>query len=207
MVDYGLKAELIANGSVSQVNKVNKAIYAQRKLLETGEFVPCSMSFDEARQVLWDIDPDVFRESQKILFAQHQRTKRLRSRIEFIIRNYENSTFVTLTFTDTVLQSTSDKTRRKYVELYLKEQSGGFPYIANIDFGSENGREHYHAVCGFRLNPSSWSYGALNVKKIRKSTKPIVLAKYVSKLTNHAIKETCRRACIIYSRGSSFDNQ
>ena len=122
--------------------------------------------------------------------------------------------FLTLTFTDKVLDSTSPETRRRYVSYYLKQF--GVPYIANIDFGTadayidDNGnerqgtkREHYHAVIQTdKIDLSEWhKYGAIKLEKIRASQNDnIRLAKYVSKLTNHAIKETTKRACLIYSR-------
>lgn len=117
-----------------------------------------------------------------------------------MLKSEHGCVFVTLTFTDEVLASTSAETRRRYVQRYLKSQAQGRKYVANIDFGKENHREHYHAVVEGRLDPLQWSYGALNVKQVRKTSKPAALAKYVAKLSNHAIKETCKRSVLIYSR-------
>lgn len=75
--------------------------------------------------------------------------------------------------------------------------------MANKDFGATNGREHYHAVVLVKgkLNYSKWRYGCLNGQKIRlNGISNEKLAKYLSKLTNHAVKETCKRSVLIYSR-------
>ena len=141
-------------------------------------------------------------EVEKICNASIQRTKRLRGRIETILSS-GNSLFLTLTFTDKTLESTSAETRRKYVTRYLK--SLNCMYVANIDFGAKNHREHYHAVVGLdSIDLSAWrTYGNINVQKVHDSSIELNkkrLSKYISKLSNHAIKETTKRNALIYSR-------
>ena len=73
-------------------------------------------------------------------------------------------------------------------------------YVANIDFGKNTEREHYHAlVLVDRIN-DTWDYGFTWFERVHRSDSAATLAKYVSKLTNHAIKETTKRSCYIYSR-------
>lgn len=129
----------------------------------------------------------------------HNRNIRLYKKIEKIISEYQNPVFITLTFNETSLDFLSYETRRRYVSRWLSSQSN--LYIANVDYGKENGREHYHAISNKKIDPLSWSYGACNVKAIvNKNSK--ALAKYINKLTNHALKDTANRgARIIYSRG------
>jgi len=141
-------------------------------------------------------------EVEKICNASIQRVKRLRSRIETMLLN-GNCLFLTLTFNDNTLNSTTTETRRKYVRRYLKEFN--CPYVANIDFGSKNHREHYHAVINCNeIDLALWrSYGNINVQKVRNNSIELSkkrLSKYISKLSNHAIKETTKRSCLIYSR-------
>lgn len=106
--------------------------------------------------------------------------------------------FLTLTFTDKVLNSTTQETRRRYVSRWLKSKSDY--YIANIDYGSENEREHYHAIINCRVD-NSWEYGAINFKQITNKNEK-ALAKYINKLTNHAIKATTKQNKVIYSSGA-----
>lgn len=133
----------------------------------------------------------------------YNRKEKLQTRIKTLLTR-GNCFFLTLTFTDTVLSNTSAETRRRYVARTLKQH---FPlgYVANIDYGAKNGREHYHAViCSTsdRINNKNgriWLYGDMDFKKIH-TPNTQALAKYISKLTNHAIKETTKRSAIIYSR-------
>jgi hypothetical protein len=133
--------------------------------------------------------------------SKYKRVQRIKSRVKDIVLS-GSAIFVTLTFTDIVLKATSEETRKKYIKRYLKENSA--IYVANKDFGSTNGREHYHAIVSAptNLDLSQWNhYGAINVKRIRSSTKDLTkVTKYVGKLTNHAIKETAKNHRLIYSR-------
>lgn len=111
--------------------------------------------------------------------------------------------FLTLTFTDDVLNSTTEETRRRYVSRFLKSISTN--YVANIDFGKENGREHYHAVVlGIDIDMSSWDkYGFSNCKTVAindDTTNSSRMSKYIYKLSNHATKQSTQRKKIIYSR-------
>jgi len=200
--DYRRKSELLKDGTMyREVKRIRKSEYAYYAFVEYGEIVEAPYDPQTAMQKRQSLSADAdFQECEKIVHAQSNRTVRLRSRVEHIIKDYDNPTFCTLTFTDDYLASTNELTRRRYVTRFLKEQSGGLPYVANIDFGGKNGREHFHAVCGFRLDPKQWQCGALRVQKVRKSSDPHKLARYISKLTNHAIKETAKRNAIIYSR-------
>lgn len=133
------------------------------------------------------------------LFENYRkRTQRLRKRITQIIQS--DSLFLTFTFTDKVLENTSQDTRLQYVRKFLKSISSN--YVANIDFGKTNGREHYHAVCIVpgRIDYTSWNYGSLNGVKVRKSSNPLALAKYINKFVHHATKESTCKSKIIYSR-------
>ena len=109
-----------------------------------------------------------------------------------------NCLFLTLTFTDDVLNSTSFDTRKKYVLRFLNNLKCA--YVGNVDYGSQNGREHYHCVVSIdNVSCNDWLYGAINFKRIINKNS-LALAKYVAKLTNHALKETTNNSRIIYSR-------
>ena len=202
--DYELKARVISSGKVKEYKKISRAIFADYWLKETGEIITSSMDFATAldkRSILLSDNPEEYRECKRVANANYEQVKRLKKRIKNMLETSQNCVFLTFTFTDEVLAKTSPQTRRTYVVRYLKEHST--EYVGNIDFGGKNGREHYHAVCNSRVNPKEWEYGALNVQIVRYNPdKPDVtkLAKYVSKLTNHAIKETTKRCALIYSR-------
>lgn len=75
--------------------------------------------------------------------SKKRKTSKVREKIEELVYS-GNAIFITLTFTDETLKNTSFETRRRYVARYLKANSKN--YVANVDFGSKNKREHYHAV-------------------------------------------------------------
>lgn len=153
----------------------------------------------ELSNALFNASRPLYDECVRIVNADSSRRKRLRKRIENMFTQ-GTCVFLTLTFADDVLNNTDAKTRRVYVARFLKSVSS--QYVGNIDFGAENGREHYHAVVVSNTDDfSSWTYGfykAITVRKDEADAKR--LATYVSKLTNHAIKETTKRNALIYSR-------
>lgn len=147
--------------------------------------------------------PAEWEECEKICKTDKSRSLRLKYKVKFLITYYA-AFFITLTFTDSVFATTSEATRRRYVSRFLNTLN--CPYIANIDFGDLHGREHYHAIIGCRLPKSKlfdwiFNYGTVYAQRVRRSVVgSIRLSKYVSKLCNHAIKETCKRGSLLFSR-------
>lgn len=134
----------------------------------------------------------------RIIDSDNRRYKRILNKIERLVYSGEG-VFITLTFTDKVIENTSQDTRRRYVARYLKEQSPC--YVANIDFSPTKQREHYHAVVNNTCDLKAWAYGFCFAEKVHKSEKDKnKVARYVSKLTNHALKVKCLNNRLIYSR-------
>lgn len=131
--------------------------------------------------------------------SKYRKAKKVRDKIEKLVES-GNAIFVTLTFTDITLQNTTIETRRRYVSRYLKANAKN--YVANIDFGAQNGREHYHAVVDKDINFNDWyKYGAIKVERVRSTTGDLFrVSKYVTKLTNHALKVEGLQPRLIYSR-------
>ena len=129
--------------------------------------------------------------------ARYKRKQRIQSKIERLVLD-GHSAFITLTFSDTVLNLTNEKTRRIYVARWCKENSDF--YVANIDYGDLRHREHFHAV--LRVGKySNWKYGFMSKKKGGSKSRDLTkMSKYVSKLTNHAIKRSGQLKRIIYSK-------
>lgn len=136
----------------------------------------------------------------------YKRTRRLKERIREAVESGK-AYFITITFNNDTLDKTSQKTRRIYISRWLKSLSPF--YVANIDYGGLNGREHYHAVLTSDTEPAkTWEYGFIDIKKVRTTendTKRI--SKYISKLTNHAIKETAKQNYMIYSRNNKSNKK
>jgi hypothetical protein len=201
-IDYGKKAEVIESGFVDLQRKISKAFFAESYFERTGHTIYSELDYDTAYEeylFLLENCPDEWNEACKINYATYKRVKRLKDRIAYLLSNGD-CTFLTLTFTDEVLATTSPETRRRYITRFLKRFD--VPYIANKDFGSKNGREHYHAIIQSQnVDYSLYEYGSIDGEKIyNRKNDDIKLAKYISKLTNHAIKETCNGSKIIYSK-------
>lgn len=186
MIDYKYKSQILKTDLCLIEKKFSKALYNGNRSL----YHSIINQYD-----IYSLD---FKEAHKINNARYNRIKRLKLRIAKYLINYD-CVFLTLTFNDKTLFSTNEITRRKYVQRFLK--SFNVPYVANVDYGAKNHREHYHAIlCKERVSHELWEYGSINFKKIIKTEDYIKLAKYISKLTNHAIKETTKRCHLIYSK-------
>lgn len=228
-IDYGRKAELLRSGLPLLVNQIEKSLYAQHLLETTGESLHTSIDYDTAisqRCFLLQHNPDIYSECLKIIKARYKKASRVRIRLSQMLRNNDTVVFLTLTFSDYTLSNTTEQTRRRYVTRFLSSFSSD--YIANIDFGKKNGREHYHAVANALAPLEAWSkYGYIlseyvkdakidckprNVPKRYKDLPPDEqrrlmslddekrISKYIAKLSNHALKETNRRSVLIYSK-------
>lgn len=115
--------------------------------------------------------------------------------------------FGTLTFTDEILQKTSPNTRRRYVARFLNQYA--IEYMANIDFGEENEREHYHfvALVNRSFSKNSWKYGYDYYRNIKLDISALKKAKnYLLKINNHSYKESTRQERILKSRKLSINS-
>lgn len=166
-----------------------------------------SMSSFEIEYNFKNIPAEKIREYRRINNNHRRRRDRYFNKIYPMFQNFD-CFFFTLTFTDDVLKSTSEQTRRKYVWRYLKSCSD--VYLGNIDFGVLSDREHYHAIVGIHpdetlpfheLEFPTWNFGFKKVIRCKKSDTSIqCLANYVLKLTNHALKTGTKNNRVIYPR-------
>lgn len=137
-----------------------------------------------------------------LLESRRKKKERAHKRISNLVVN-GSALFLTLTFRDSVFETTSKETRRRYIARYLKKYCS--KYVANIDYGDENGREHYHAVVdGIKdINFNEWykSYGAIKMRHIKTLEQQAeVISRYITKLTNHCVKNSTNNERLIYSR-------
>lgn len=191
-IDYYLSMQTLLNNILQYVD-----IYSLEKKLRKCKFnkkcfniVDLEISYKTALKLdhyLWhlnDIDYlKVIKENNRL----YARSRRIRKRVKEILNNNDKKYFITLTFNDASL-NTDLKTRRKYVQRYLIDRYSN--YVANIDFGSLNNREHYHSVCCSNLDIEilkQWNYGFINIEEIT-LLNDYRLSKYLDKLTNHALK-------------------
>lgn len=198
--NYLLKAEVLENGMFSHYRYIrqtlNSGIYnrtvSKRNPYQTVEEASAMLS-----QFL-EVYPEELKECERLQNAKRKRVKTLHKRVKYML--LKPCVFCTLTFSPETLEKTSPETRHRYVARWLKDVCGCG--IANLDFGKQNGREHYHALVRVsEVNPKSWKYGNLDLERVVVSGDETSgkLAHYIGKLTNHAIKETTKGSRVIYS--------
>jgi len=206
--NYELKAKVLNNGMVEAQRKLSltyfKMYQEEKALIENGEIIeqwkPLNDSEIKTYEMMAQSFPMEWKEAYRVNDASYKRVKRLKERIKSMITS-GSCIFLTLTFKPDVLESTNEDTRKRYVKRALKTMSNN--YVANIDYGEKNEREHYHAIvlCD-KVSQEQWKYGNLDFERVRTNQEdsPVKIAKYITKLTNHAIKETVKQNRMIYSR-------
>ncbi len=191
------------NELLSLVKSIRKSYYSDYMSLMNSVNIPSLMTYNSAKYTEHGLSVIFGKDFLDNLFkrahADSNIVSRLRSRIELML-NLGDCIFLTFTFTDNSLAKYNTDYLRLCVKRYLNLYSA--LYIANVDYGKENGRIHFHAVAlTGHVNFKAWKFGALNAERIHSVEDSLCLARYVSKLVNHALKESTRRQSIIYSRG------
>lgn len=225
MADYQLKSAILTHNPelLKYIRDERSYVWARNHLWfdkkRQAKIMNARLKGTTLAASLLDNYPVLYDECNRMVDADIQRKKRLKKRIQRIFdkgRTY----FVTLTFNNESLANLSADTRREYVTTFLKSISSD--YVANIDFGAHTGREHYHAVIYCTLLDDikyffskrygwinidaaplmQWrKYGWFSVKSCgTNNTDKSRLAWYVSKLANHAVKDTTKRNALIFSR-------
>lgn len=142
----------------------------------------------------------------RIWQSNKMRKERIKKRITDYI-NTGKAQFLTLTFSPAFLsRDTTEETRRRYIARFLKEQCEY--YVANIDYGEDNGREHYHAVIVPKNDRIDYQPYNDIFDKSRIYAEPIIISnksldnisRYINKLTNHALKIKGAYQRLIFSR-------
>lgn len=132
-------------------------------------------------------------ELRKAFANRRAKKKRANAYLQGMFESYDNIQFITLTFTDEALNRLNQKTRHRYVQRWLNEYCND--YFANVDYGKNTGREHYHAVVSLKDLKTKllWEHGFSNVKKVKIKSQEIdshKLSSYLLKLSSHTVKLT-----------------
>ncbi len=202
-----LKQIILENKLHCEVGQLSLKNYRLYQMEQNGVYYPSleNYSYQELENELTNLvnfyGYTTLKVANNLNRASYYRTARLKERIREAVAS-GSAWFITITFSPETLAKTNEKTRRVYVSRWLKSLTPF--YVANIDYGKKKGREHYHAVItSDERPPKSWSYGFVDILKVSTTeTDTKRISKYISKLTNHAIKNTTKSKRIIYSRES-----
>lgn len=195
---FSLKSEIFDSGLYRKVKIANKINFRQ------GDRAP-----KEALEAVYGVE--AVKIATNMYNASYKRFKRVLGHIQNLstLPNVE-LVFCTLTFSNEVLSSTTAQTRRRYVSRWCKSVSA--LYVANVDYGDSNGREHYHAiVCNIVTKEAkkAWKYGFSWFERVRvnKCNSEARVSRYITKLTSHALKEStkCGQTRVIYSKRLNVD--
>lgn len=192
---------LIDSGNYELAKMINHCLHTKSDYIDFKSH-KILLSYKKALEYsinLFDFNDKDYLDSLKIIHADNQRYNRLLKRIVKYL-DMGSCLFFTLTFTDDVLNNTNEETRRKYVRRFLKSISSC--YVANVDYGEKNCREHYHGVILSDMDSfkDKWSYGFSNAQIIIDDNHSSDrIAKYVLKVCNHFIKSTTNNNRVIYS--------
>lgn len=172
------------------------------EFVEARKQVEAFFSSTPHAQEVWDM-------AHRLNVNKRARARNLRRYVERMVDSDKGALLLTLTFRDDLLKL-KPLTRRHYLKTWLRTHCKY--YVANIDYGGQNGREHYHAVVyGIdEVGLKEWSekYGFIDARRIgNKDSDKKAVSKYVAKLTNHAIKETTKSSRILYPRGKELPSK
>lgn len=121
----------------------------------------------------------------RIVGHEYEKIKARKKRYQRYIKGMHDTFgtiyLLSLTFTDDVLNNTTEATRKAYVKRWLNDNTDD--YFACVDYGKQNEREHYHAIVAFRfreLEPfkvkrrtfykftdgEEWPHGFFSIRKV-----------------------------------------
>ena len=121
--------------------------------------------------------------------SEQKYRSRIKKRTEQILtHNYVY--FMTYTFNETSLNTTTEKQHIKKIKATLSQAT---LYMINNDYGTLNDRYHYHALASFEHEyittfMDNWQYGYTKIKRIITYDAKSIY-EYIMKLSNHATKK------------------
>ena len=126
----------------------------QRHLVHKYELHHNDIALNQLRRVMWHSIPVVYPDYQRdmrYIAAEWEKLRKRKGRwLKYVLemrRTFDELYLVSLTFDDETLANTNFDTRKKRVRDWLNDNT--VDYFACVDYGLENGREHYHAIVSF----------------------------------------------------------
>ena len=116
---------------------------------------------------------------------------RVEERLQNMLASDASVLFLTITFDDEHLPTKqNERNTETLVYEYLVSQPGVISFVANTDYGKKNGRFHWHALVLTELDLShlGWMCGSIDFVRVRKTSVPLKLSRYLVKLKRHATK-------------------
>lgn len=204
MNNQDLRKKVLQDGTYRKYTENRKKAF-QNGTLYVNELINEDTGEVEKREntEAYGVTEEEAKECERIRKAKKNQRERVENHVKFL---FESTTcdlfFVTLTFSDDTIKKTKTSTRKQKVRRTLTLCDD---YIANVDYGEKNEREHYHAIIALKRDSyereeddkghlslsvfSKYDYGFINVTEVKRDGKDAErLAKYITKLTLHSVK-------------------
>lgn len=216
MKNKELKKEVITNGTFQWYAGIRRTAAMTDNL---DNFLdPFLIDEDTGEVTNWDLY-DKVNECERIRDSRKKQRQKVEKHLIYLLKRPDlKCFFLSLTFNNDALQLKPDS-RKQAIRRLLQKFSD---YVLNIDYGSENEREHYHAVVAlpddyevYEIETTKgtkqcrcdildeYKYGFYNMEPIRcDSDSPKLLANYMNKLTSHSIK--VKQSYISVKKGSDY---
>ena len=203
--------ELYNNGTYKAVMKEKNKLYREGKLWDESKATKYGNVIDT--QAFTCANEEDVAECLKMRNNRRSRARKIRNRIVYWANLRNRSTkidFLTFTFTDEVLKTTSKDTRVQYIRRTLGPLCED--YIGNVDYSPETGREHYHFLAITtplvnlvkELEQLRDKLGRIHVEHVRNTADSLdKLSSYTDKMANHAVK-TENNCNIIAKRNTDY---
>lgn len=142
---------------------------------------------------------------ESLLCSRYNKVSRIKQHMLFMYHRKKFLYFLTFTFSDKYINK-CDRTKKDLIKNCLKDFDEDIYYILNVDYGSQNERQHYHCIVGTDSHCSLKIFLQLTYpcfiwcEEIRFNNNSFkTIPKYINKLTNHAIKKTTRSSRIVFN--------
>lgn len=153
MQNKEIKTEMLNNGKFKELRDIDKKLYKEAQMCLKDFINPKEKIASYHELIQWllfntEIE-DITKKELESYFQMTKAKNNTRSRIKNQIRYYTNKdyklVFATFTFNEEALKLTR-KYRRDLITRTLNKNPNIVDYIGNIDYGTENEREHYHYI-------------------------------------------------------------
>lgn len=216
MLNPELKKQLIEDGTSEKYRKTRVELVKTNSL----EYCEKAKSEDFFAWSIFGTSPENVTECERIRNNALRQRNKIEDHLEFLIKGNWTLYFLTLTFSDKCLRSTSFNTRKQTIRRLLSSFCDDF--ILNVDYGTENEREHYHAIIAIVKGKASiekdekghlkidvlskcYRYGFYSIEEIKTDQKDKErLARYITKLTMHSVK--VRQNYVSVKKNSPYQN-
>lgn len=200
MLNPDLKRELIESGTASQYRKKRSEMRKKNALADCEK----AKSDPDLADAIFGLSTEDVIECERIRNNALRQRNKIEDHLKFLIQGNWTLYFLTLTFDDKTLRSTTFKTRKTTITRILSSFCDD--YILNVDYGTKNEREHFHAIIVLLSKydgvgkdeeghitiadlDEKYKYGFYRAEEIRTDKKDAErLSRYITKLTMHSVK-------------------